>query len=200
MVAIRQAGGHTIAESEQTAVVYGMPREAIERGGASRGGAQLRGGGRDRESGSKDDGMSGLTEYMEKLECPDEAERIYAAEDIGYLNAAGGRAGSSRTVGQGAFAGGSRRHIPGPDSDRRGRGDRGFHPACSKTTIRRFATRPWIVLRRKGARVDPLPEHRHARGRQGLEEAGPRCPERSSKPAAPKQSTRPRFPIRTRTW
>jgi two-component system chemotaxis response regulator CheB len=34
MVAIRNAGGHTIAESEQTAVVYGMPREAIERGGA----------------------------------------------------------------------------------------------------------------------------------------------------------------------
>jgi len=35
MVAIKQAGGHTIAESQQTAVVYGMPREAIERGGAS---------------------------------------------------------------------------------------------------------------------------------------------------------------------
>jgi two-component system chemotaxis response regulator CheB len=35
MVAIKQAGGHTIAESEETAVVYGMPREAIERGGAS---------------------------------------------------------------------------------------------------------------------------------------------------------------------
>ena len=35
MVAIRQAGGYTIAESEQTAVVYGMPREAYERGGAS---------------------------------------------------------------------------------------------------------------------------------------------------------------------
>jgi len=34
MVAIKQAGGYTIAESEQTAVVYGMPREAIERGGA----------------------------------------------------------------------------------------------------------------------------------------------------------------------
>jgi two-component system, chemotaxis family, protein-glutamate methylesterase/glutaminase len=34
MVAIKQAGGHTIAESEKTAVVYGMPREAIERGGA----------------------------------------------------------------------------------------------------------------------------------------------------------------------
>ena len=34
MVAIRNAGGHTIAESESTAVVYGMPREAIERGGA----------------------------------------------------------------------------------------------------------------------------------------------------------------------
>lgn len=35
MVKIRQAGGGTIAESEETAVVYGMPREAIERGGAS---------------------------------------------------------------------------------------------------------------------------------------------------------------------
>jgi two-component system chemotaxis response regulator CheB len=34
MVAIKQAGGHTIAESEQTAVVFGMPREAAERGGA----------------------------------------------------------------------------------------------------------------------------------------------------------------------
>ncbi len=34
MVAIRQAGGSTIAESEETAVVFGMPREAIERGGA----------------------------------------------------------------------------------------------------------------------------------------------------------------------
>ena len=34
MVAIRQAGGATIAESEETAVVYGMPREAFERGGA----------------------------------------------------------------------------------------------------------------------------------------------------------------------
>ncbi len=34
MVAIRKAGGYTIAESEQTAVVYGMPREAFERGGA----------------------------------------------------------------------------------------------------------------------------------------------------------------------
>jgi two-component system chemotaxis response regulator CheB len=34
MVAIRKAGGITIAESEETAVVYGMPREAFERGGA----------------------------------------------------------------------------------------------------------------------------------------------------------------------
>jgi two-component system chemotaxis response regulator CheB len=34
MVAIKEAGGYTIAESEQTAVVFGMPREAIERGGA----------------------------------------------------------------------------------------------------------------------------------------------------------------------
>jgi two-component system chemotaxis response regulator CheB len=34
MVAIRQAGGQTIAESAETAVVYGMPREAAERGGA----------------------------------------------------------------------------------------------------------------------------------------------------------------------
>ena len=34
MVKIRNAGGITIAEHESTAVVYGMPREAIERGGA----------------------------------------------------------------------------------------------------------------------------------------------------------------------
>ncbi len=34
MVAIHNAGGLTIAESEETAVVYGMPREAVERGGA----------------------------------------------------------------------------------------------------------------------------------------------------------------------
>jgi two-component system chemotaxis response regulator CheB len=33
MVAIRRSGGSTIAESEETAVVFGMPREAIERGG-----------------------------------------------------------------------------------------------------------------------------------------------------------------------
>jgi two-component system chemotaxis response regulator CheB len=35
MVNIRNARGWTIAESEATAIVYGMPREAIERGGAS---------------------------------------------------------------------------------------------------------------------------------------------------------------------
>lgn len=34
MVKIKRAGGITIAEDESTAVVYGMPREAIERGGA----------------------------------------------------------------------------------------------------------------------------------------------------------------------
>jgi len=34
MVKIRRAGGFTIAEDESTAVVFGMPREAIARGGA----------------------------------------------------------------------------------------------------------------------------------------------------------------------
>ena len=34
MVKIRQAGGVTIAESEESAVVFGMPAEAIRRGGA----------------------------------------------------------------------------------------------------------------------------------------------------------------------
>ncbi len=34
MVRIRQSGGMTIAESEETAVVFGMPRKAIEMGGA----------------------------------------------------------------------------------------------------------------------------------------------------------------------
>ena len=33
MVKIKEAGGVTIAESEDTAIVFGMPREAIERGG-----------------------------------------------------------------------------------------------------------------------------------------------------------------------
>jgi two-component system, chemotaxis family, protein-glutamate methylesterase/glutaminase len=35
MVEIQKAGGHTIAESEETAIVFGMPKEAIVRGGAS---------------------------------------------------------------------------------------------------------------------------------------------------------------------
>jgi two-component system chemotaxis response regulator CheB len=34
MTAIRAAGGRTIAESEETAIVFGMPKAAIERGGA----------------------------------------------------------------------------------------------------------------------------------------------------------------------
>lgn len=34
MLQIKQAGGYTIAESEESCVVYGMPREVIERGGA----------------------------------------------------------------------------------------------------------------------------------------------------------------------
>lgn len=33
MVAIKNAGGYTIAESEETATVYGMPKAAFERGG-----------------------------------------------------------------------------------------------------------------------------------------------------------------------
>lgn len=34
MAKIRQAGGHTIAESDETAVVFGMPKRAIDLGGA----------------------------------------------------------------------------------------------------------------------------------------------------------------------
>jgi len=36
MVAIRKGNGHTVAEAESTCVVYGMPRAAIEMGGAER--------------------------------------------------------------------------------------------------------------------------------------------------------------------
>ena len=36
MVALRKLGAHTIAESEETAVVYGMPKEAYLRGGAKK--------------------------------------------------------------------------------------------------------------------------------------------------------------------
>ncbi|VAW35298.1 Chemotaxis response regulator protein-glutamate methylesterase CheB, partial [hydrothermal vent metagenome] len=35
MVKITEAGGQTIAESEETAIVFGMPNEAILRGGAN---------------------------------------------------------------------------------------------------------------------------------------------------------------------
>lgn len=35
MVNIKKAGGYTIAESEESCTVYGMPRVAVERGGAS---------------------------------------------------------------------------------------------------------------------------------------------------------------------
>lgn len=35
MTRLKQAGGRTIAESEETAVIYGMPRELAERGGAT---------------------------------------------------------------------------------------------------------------------------------------------------------------------
>jgi two-component system chemotaxis response regulator CheB len=36
MVALKKAGAYTIAESEETAVVYGMPKEAYERGGTTK--------------------------------------------------------------------------------------------------------------------------------------------------------------------
>ncbi|WP_448379406.1 protein-glutamate methylesterase/protein-glutamine glutaminase [Fervidobacterium sp.] len=36
MVKIKQAGGYTIAESEETAIVFGMPAEAIRMGGADK--------------------------------------------------------------------------------------------------------------------------------------------------------------------
>lgn len=35
MVKVRQGGGYTLAESEESCTVYGMPKEAYERGGAS---------------------------------------------------------------------------------------------------------------------------------------------------------------------
>jgi len=35
MVKVRQGGGYTLAESEESCTVYGMPKEAFERGGAS---------------------------------------------------------------------------------------------------------------------------------------------------------------------
>jgi len=35
MVAIKNAGGYTVAESEETCTVYGMPKEAYDRGGVS---------------------------------------------------------------------------------------------------------------------------------------------------------------------
>jgi two-component system chemotaxis response regulator CheB len=34
MTQLRQAGGHTIAEAEETAIVWGMPGELVKAGGA----------------------------------------------------------------------------------------------------------------------------------------------------------------------
>ena len=34
MVRLRQAGGQTVAQNEESCVVFGMPREAIRQGGA----------------------------------------------------------------------------------------------------------------------------------------------------------------------
>jgi|ERR1035437_454445 HEAT repeat protein len=44
--------------------------------------------------------MSSLEEYIEKLDCADEAERSYAAEDIGYLNSADGVPALLRRLGE----------------------------------------------------------------------------------------------------
>lgn len=36
MLAIKRAGGQTVAESEETAIIFGMPREAIAAGAVDR--------------------------------------------------------------------------------------------------------------------------------------------------------------------
>ncbi len=99
----------------------------------------------------------------------DEAERIYAAEDIGYLNAAEGVAPllerldkeSSRAVRDAIF-----QALTRIEAD-----------AAIEGSIRLLASEdPQIrnqavdMLRHKGAAVDPLPRHRDARWRQGFEE------------------------------
>ena len=44
--------------------------------------------------------MSSLDDYIEKLNCLDETERIYAAEDIGYLNTGDGVAALLERLGK----------------------------------------------------------------------------------------------------
>jgi hypothetical protein len=172
MVAIKQAGGHTIAESEQTAVVYGMPREAVERGGACVVAPSHEVAGEILKAVRRTIGMSSLKEYLEKLDGPDEAERIYAAEDIGYLECPGRRAASFGTVGPGAFAGGSRRNLPGSDPDRGGRVYRGFHRFARKRRSPDPQPGRGCAAPQRRA-LGPLPGHGHAKRRQGYEETPP---------------------------
>ena len=100
MVAIRQAGGHTIAESEQTAVVYGMPREAVERGGACVVAPSHQVAGEIVRAVRRTTGMSSLEECIEKLNGPDEAERSLRRRGYRVPERPGRRAGSAGTVGR----------------------------------------------------------------------------------------------------
>ena len=144
--------------------------------------------------------MSSLDEYMEKLDCLDEAERIYAAEDIGYLNTPEGVPASVGTVGQGTFAGGSRRHIPGPDPDRRGRRHRGFHPACSEATIPRFATRLWMCCATKAPRSIPFLKTVMRDGDKDMRKLVLDVLKRNSGRRRRSDLCRPRLATPTRTW
>ena len=59
--AIREAGGRTLAESEETCVIYGMPKAAVEAGVVRPGGAPGPHGRRDPGRGveSRDAGLAG---------------------------------------------------------------------------------------------------------------------------------------------
>ena len=116
--------------------------------------------------------MSSLDEYIEKLGCPDEAERTYAAEDIGYLNTPDGVPASAGTIGKEtsrAVRDAIFQALIRIDADAAIEGSILLFDSEDPTDSQP-GSRCAAPQRRP---VDPFSERGHARGRQGQKETRP---------------------------